>query len=242
LRAQVDRAKALVGVAHFDEARRLLDALLVDRDSPSFHAIGGVSENSMWPDVTLLALEAQAQLLRGRVLAEQGAYANAEQVLFLALVRAQSARADEVVTVAAIDLAYVVGDRLSRFTDALRWADFAEASIAGAGGDETFVTWLLVIRATILADARRFEEAERAARTAVAMISHKAPGGVLHAQVVDVLNAVLFDEGKLDGLTQRPKTPDSLLNLLDHQPTTSLPNREPTRRGPDVAGSVEEVR
>jgi tetratricopeptide (TPR) repeat protein len=179
VRTRIDRARALVEVARMRDARPLLEQLLADATTLA-HA----------------DLEAEAQLLYGKVQSEQGAFPEAERALFRALVRAQASRADDLVALAAVDLAYVIGERQARSAEGLRWADFAAAAIQGEGGNDLLSARLLAIRGQILADDHKLAEAEKADRDALELLAHVKADEILHAEVFDALASIVALRGR----------------------------------------------
>jgi tetratricopeptide (TPR) repeat protein len=181
LRARIDEARAWVEVSNYKAA---LPALVGIAGDPTIQEFA--------------ALEAEAQLLRAKVLSATTDVGDAEQALFRALVRAQAARADDLVATAAVDLAYVVGYRSQRAADGYRWLDFAAAAIDGKGGDDLLAVRLATVRANILLKEGKLAEAEAENRKALALVVHRDPGGTLEADVLDTLGASLSMQGKRD--------------------------------------------
>ncbi|HEU0029218.1 MAG TPA: tetratricopeptide repeat protein [Kofleriaceae bacterium] len=184
---------------HYEALRRRLDlaVALVDvaRLEPALASLTQIATEAAAAE--LPALEAEAQQARGKVLTEAGKNEDAEQALFRALVRAQAARADDLVAMTAIDLAHVTGYRLQRTADGLRWADFAAAAIAAKGGDDSMLIRLDNVRGTIYERASKLAEAEQAQRRALELAERKAPDTTLHAEVLGALGSNLGMQGKL---------------------------------------------
>ncbi|MDB4963614.1 MAG: serine/threonine kinase family protein [Myxococcales bacterium] len=179
LRGRIDQARAWVEVSNYKAALPALVSIVGD---PAIQE--------------LPALEAEAQLQRAKVLTATTDLGDAEQVLFRALVRAQAARADDLVATAAIDLAYVTGYRSQRAADGKRWLEFAAAAIDGKGGDDLLAVRLATVRANILLKEGKLDEAEAENRKALALVVRRTPGGTLEADVLDTLGSSLSMQGK----------------------------------------------
>jgi tetratricopeptide (TPR) repeat protein len=136
-----------------------------------------------------LPLEAEAKLLRGQLLAEDGKHRESEATLAEAFTVAYSARHDAVAAEAAIWETWVDSYWLARNADGHRWAGFAEAAIRRLGGDEALEAQMLWRDALAfvqegdgeqaLARARRaLQLGERAfgARSVMAALLHRALG------------------------------------------------------------------
>ncbi|HEY5923677.1 MAG TPA: serine/threonine-protein kinase [Kofleriaceae bacterium] len=177
LRARIDRVRMLVEVTHFDAALTALDSI----DAAEF-----------------AALAAEAELMRGRALKNQGKQQAAEPVLFKALASGQAIGDLNIVATAAIDLAHLTGYEAERTADGERWVALAASTIEAAGGDHMLSARLETIHARILERSGRIPEAERADRRALELVRRKAPDDRLEGEVLDALGGSLALQGKFD--------------------------------------------
>jgi serine/threonine protein kinase/tetratricopeptide (TPR) repeat protein len=110
VREQLARADALELAAKYDEGLRVTRAALAETSALKYPPV-----------------EAEAQLLLGRLLGAHGDWVESANALHRALVAALAGHHDEVAAKSATTLIQAVGSRQAHYADGLGWAELAEA-------------------------------------------------------------------------------------------------------------------
>ncbi|HLL82737.1 MAG TPA: tetratricopeptide repeat-containing protein kinase family protein, partial [Longimicrobium sp.] len=143
-------------------------------------------------------VEAEALALRGQLeAAQQADYKTAEKTLDQAVFAAEASGHDEAAVRAFTHLVAVVGDKLGRPEEGLRYARHAEALLTALGGDDRLRAELLQQRGAVLASQGRRQEALAARQEALALAEKVYPAE--HPTVAIALSNVgwaLFEQGE----------------------------------------------
>ncbi|MCB9753390.1 MAG: serine/threonine protein kinase [Myxococcales bacterium] len=143
-------------------------------------------------------LEIELNMAYGTLLSSAGQLAAAERALSRAFFDARREGDDESAITSAVELSYLVGARLDRIDEGLRWAEHAAAEVERAGSPIDQAR-LDVHRGLILELAARYDEAEEAQRAALAILERAR--GSDSALLIDVwsnLGTLALHGGRVD--------------------------------------------